>query len=160
MPASKGHAWSCWWSFFLFFLKIFFFPFFSSQSPSVHSYIFFVVGPSSCGMWDAASAWLDEQCHVRAQDSNQRNTGLPAAEHMNLTTQPRGQPLLVVCLEVSRALLSPLGRAQHSLWFTPVGLGRGFWCSGPGILLPEHPAVCTQPAVGGTPAGAQLAKVC
>uniref|UniRef100_A0A3Q2GTD1 15-oxoprostaglandin 13-reductase n=1 Tax=Equus caballus TaxID=9796 RepID=A0A3Q2GTD1_HORSE len=31
-------------------------------------------------MWDVASAWLDEQCHVCAQDSNQRNTGPPAAE--------------------------------------------------------------------------------
>ena len=50
------------------------------------------MGPSSCGTWDAASAWFDEQCHVRAQDSNQRNTGPPAAEHTNLTTRPRGQP--------------------------------------------------------------------
>src|SRR3712207_1760041 len=58
----------------IFFLKILFFPF-SPQSPPVHSCIFFVVGSSSCGMWDAASAWFDEQCHVRAQDSNQRNIG-------------------------------------------------------------------------------------
>ena len=43
-------------------------------------------------MWDAASAWSDEQYHVRAQDSNQRNTAPPAAEHANLTTRPRGQP--------------------------------------------------------------------
>ena len=57
--------------FFIFiFLKILFFSF-SPQSPQVHSCIFFVVGPPSCGMWDAAPAWLDEQCHVRAQDSNQ-----------------------------------------------------------------------------------------
>ena len=46
-------------------------------------------------MWDAASAWLDEQCHVRAQDLNQRNTGPPAAERANPTTRPRGQPLEV-----------------------------------------------------------------
>ena len=32
--------------------------------------MFLVVGPSSCGMWDAASAWLDVQCHVRTQDPN------------------------------------------------------------------------------------------
>uniref|UniRef100_A0A9L0S1S4 Ubiquitin conjugating enzyme E2 E2 n=1 Tax=Equus caballus TaxID=9796 RepID=A0A9L0S1S4_HORSE len=44
-------------------------------------------------LWDAASVWFDEQCHVRTQDSNQRKTGPPAAEHANLTTQPRGQPL-------------------------------------------------------------------
>ena len=74
---------------FSFFLS--FFPF-SPQSPLVRSCIFLAVGPSSCGMWDAASAWSDEQCHVRAQDSNQRNTGPPAAERANPTTRPRGQP--------------------------------------------------------------------
>ena len=72
--------------------KDFIFSFFSPK-PLVHSCIIFIVGPSSCGMWDAASAWFDEQCHVCAQDSHQRNTGPPAAEHANLTTQPRGQPL-------------------------------------------------------------------
>ena len=36
-----------------------------------------VVGPSSCGMCDATSAWSDEQCHVRTQDLNQRNPGPP-----------------------------------------------------------------------------------
>ena len=80
-------------SFFLFFfLRFYFFPFFP-QSPPVHSCIFFVVGPSSCGMWDAASVWFDEQRHVHAQDSNQRNTGPPAAESANSTTGPWGQPL-------------------------------------------------------------------
>ena len=47
---------------FFFYLR-FYFSFFS-QRPPVHSYVFLVVGPSSCGMWDAASAWLDEPCHV------------------------------------------------------------------------------------------------
>ena len=75
-----------------FFFKILFFPF-SPQSPPAHSCALFAVGSSSCGMWDAASAWSDEQCHVRAQDSNQRNTGPPAAECANLTTRPRGHPL-------------------------------------------------------------------
>ena len=55
---------------YFFFLDFLFFSF-SPQSPPVHSCIFFIVGPSSCDMWDAASAWFDEQCHVRAQDSNQ-----------------------------------------------------------------------------------------
>ena len=72
-----------------FFLKIFIFSFFSPKAP-VHSCVFFVVGSSSCGMWDAASAWSDEQCHVRAQDSNQQNTGPPAVERANLTTRPQG----------------------------------------------------------------------
>ena len=76
----------------LFFFLRFYFFLFLHKAPPVHSCIFFVVGPSSCGMWDATSAWFDEQCHVHAQDSNQRNTGPPAAERGNLTTRPRGQP--------------------------------------------------------------------
>ena len=73
-------------------MKDIFFPLFLPKAPPGRSCIFFIVGPSSCGMWDAASAWPDEQCHVRAQDSNQRNTGPPAAECAELTTRPWGQP--------------------------------------------------------------------
>ena len=58
----------------LFFLNDFIFPF-SPQSPLVHSCAFSVVGPSSCGTWDAASARLDEHCHVHTQDSNWWNPG-------------------------------------------------------------------------------------
>ena len=45
------------------FFKDFRFPS-SPQSPPVHSHIdiFLVVGPSTCGRWDATSAWLDEWC--------------------------------------------------------------------------------------------------
>src|SRR3712207_8288287 len=43
---------------------------FAPQSPPVRSCAFLAVGPSSCGMWDAASAWPDEWCHVCAQDLN------------------------------------------------------------------------------------------
>ena len=42
----------------LFLFLRFYFSFFS-QSPHVHSCVFLVVGPSSCGMWDTASAWLE-----------------------------------------------------------------------------------------------------
>ena len=46
----------------MFFLNFFFLRFylftFSPQSSLVHSCVFLVVGPSSCGMWDATSAWL------------------------------------------------------------------------------------------------------
>ena len=87
-----------------FLLLFFFLYFFSPQSPQVHSCIFFVVGPSSCGMWDAASAWVDEPCHVRTQGSNQRNTGPPAAECGNLTTRPRGQPLIIFKLYINSIL--------------------------------------------------------
>ena len=96
--------------FFFFFFKILFFPF-SPQSPPVHSCIFFVGGPSSCGMWDAASAWFDEQCHVHAQDLNQRNTGPPAAERANSTTQPRGQPPF--CLIYTLLSLSQNTTSNH-----------------------------------------------
>ena len=84
-----------------------FFPF-SPQSPPVHSFIFFIVGPSSCGMWDAASTWFEEQCHVRAQDSNQRNTGPPAVELSNLTTRPRGQSLDISWLTSKVSRICPL----------------------------------------------------
>ena len=57
-------------SFFLFFFFLRFYFSFFSQSPPVRSCVFLVVGPSNCGMWDATSAWLDEWCHVHAQDSN------------------------------------------------------------------------------------------
>ena len=40
-------------------------------------------------MWEAASAWPDEQCHVRAQDPNGQNPG-PPKRSMNLTTWPWG----------------------------------------------------------------------
>ena len=36
----------------------------------VYFSLYLVVGLSSYGMWDAASAWPDEQCHVCAQDLN------------------------------------------------------------------------------------------
>src|SRR3712207_6933106 len=77
---------------------------------------------SSCGMWDAASAWSDEQCHVRAQDSNQRNTGPPAAERANLTTGPRGQPQeteFLACPKISSLSRSEerrVGKECRSRW--------------------------------------------
>ena len=86
---------------FLFF-KIFIFFLFLPKAPPVHSCIFFVVGPSSWGMWDAASPWFDGQCHVHAQDWNQRNTGLPAVERANLTTRPRGQPQNILMIEQTK----------------------------------------------------------
>ena len=63
-------------------LRIFFFRFkknfpFSPQRPLVHIVYVLVVGPSSCGMWDAASAWLDERCHVCPQDPNWQNPRPP-----------------------------------------------------------------------------------
>ena len=97
---------------FLFFLKIF-----------VRSCIFFVAGPSCCGMWDAASAWFDEQCHDCAQDSNQQNTGLPAVERKNLTTRPRGQPpFWVISIELfvvhgSFLLLFPISDSSCPVLF-------------------------------------------
>ena len=52
---------------FFFFLLLLFLP----KATQVHNCIFLVVGPSGCAMWEATSAWPDEQCHVCAQDPNQ-----------------------------------------------------------------------------------------
>ena len=59
-----------------FFFKDFIFSFFSPKPPGTELCIL-VVSPSSCGMWDAASEWLDERCHVRTQDSNWQSPGPP-----------------------------------------------------------------------------------
>ena len=50
-----------------------FFSAFSLKIPPAHSWVFLVLGPFSCSMWDAASPWLDERC----QDLNQWNPGPP-----------------------------------------------------------------------------------
>ena len=59
---------------FFFFLNILLFLFLP-KAPQYIVVFFSVVGFSSCDMWDAASAWLDKQCHVCAQDPNQWNPG-------------------------------------------------------------------------------------
>ena len=58
----------------------FFFPFFLSLKPPGTQLYIPVVSVSGCAMWDAISAWPDEQCHVCAQDPNQRNPGPAKAE--------------------------------------------------------------------------------
>src|SRR3712207_7331429 len=78
--------------------------------PILHSCIFFVVGSSSCGTWDAASAWSDEQCHVRAQDSNRRNTGPPAVERANLRSEEHTSELQSRQYLVCRLLLEKKNR--------------------------------------------------
>src|SRR3712207_7010981 len=75
---------------------------FSPQSPPVHSCIFLVVGPSSCGMWDAASVWFDAQHHVGTQDSNQRNTGLPVARSEEHTSELQSRQYIVCRLLLAK----------------------------------------------------------
>ena len=99
----------------VFFLKILIFFTFSPQSPPVLCCIFLVVGPSSCGMWDAASVWFDEQCHDRAQDLNWWNTGPPATEHVNLTTRPQGQPQLKVFFNLSPSCIKCISSGVSGL---------------------------------------------
>ena len=48
-----------------FLLLLFYLP----KPPCTQLYILFAC-PSSCGMWDAASTWTDEWCHVCTQDPN------------------------------------------------------------------------------------------
>ena len=43
-------------------------------------------------MWDAATAWLDEQCVGPQLGSEPVNPGMPEVECANLTTMPLGQP--------------------------------------------------------------------
>ena len=45
------------------------------------------MGPSSCGTWDATSAWLDERCHVHAQSPNWWN---PGPRKRSVGTEPLG----------------------------------------------------------------------
>ena len=72
-----------------------FFCFFSPNPPSTQLYIL-VVGPSSCGTWDAFSAWLDERCHAGAQDPNWRNPGPHELNHS--ATGPAPQQILIVVI--------------------------------------------------------------
>ena len=111
---------------YLFFFIFYFFPF-SPQSPPVHSCIFLVVGPSSCGMWGTASAWLDEWYHVRTQDLNQRNTGPPAVEQVNLTTWPQGWPQIS---STSYSLTDTLGLCsspEELFWLHFISCMRFYW---------------------------------
>ena len=55
----------------------FFFLLFLPKSPQNMVVYFLVVGPSSCGIWDAASTQPYEQCHGCAQDLNLGNPGPP-----------------------------------------------------------------------------------
>ena len=86
-------GWFDWSVFLLFcFLKIFYFFLFLPKAPQ-----YIVVYSLLCVLLVVACGTLpqrgfNEQCHVCAQDSNQWNTGPPAAECANLTTRPRGQP--------------------------------------------------------------------
>ena len=103
---------------------------FSPQIPPVHSCIILVLGTSGSGMWDAASAWLDEQCHVRAQDLNQWNPGLPK---WSVRTSPLGHgagpwttdsfwilpvyPLMYFfCLEISFIISHHFSLICFNLW--------------------------------------------
>uniref|UniRef100_F6Y548 Leucine rich repeat containing 75A n=1 Tax=Equus caballus TaxID=9796 RepID=F6Y548_HORSE len=69
-------------------------------------------------MWDAASAWPDEPCHIHAQDLNQRNTGPPAAEWANLTTRPWGLPQAAVFFKAPRdsSVQESQLESGHSPW--------------------------------------------
>src|SRR3712207_8625918 len=74
-----------------------------------HSCMFLVVGPSSGGMWDAASAWLDERCHVRTQDSNRRNPGLPQdRKSTRLNSSHANISYAVFCLKKKTIVYSAL----------------------------------------------------
>ena len=66
--------------------------FFFSLKPSSTQLYILIVGPSGSAMWDAASAWPDEQCHVRDLGSELVKPWATEAERTNLRTRPRGRP--------------------------------------------------------------------
>ena len=77
------------------------FCFISPNAPCTQLYIL-VAGPASCGMWDAASTWPDERCHVCAQDPCLRPGSEPwaaTAERVNITTRPQSRPHVSCILE-------------------------------------------------------------
>ena len=96
-------------------------------------------------MWDATSPWFHEQCHVRAPDANQRNTGPPAAERANLTTQPRGQPPSLHFFnltEMSFSLLGPSGTpgiSKRAAESSPNERIDSTWGCPEGIIVPVLP---------------------
>ena len=49
--------------------------FFSPNPPSIWLYIFLVVGPASCGMWDTPSTWPDKWSHVYTEDPTGETPG-------------------------------------------------------------------------------------
>ena len=67
---------SCTLRIFLIFIYFLFFLFLPKAPQYIVVYLL-VVDPFNYGMWDAASEWPAELCHVRAQDSNRRNPGPP-----------------------------------------------------------------------------------
>ena len=74
-------------------LDFFLFPaFFSPNPPSTWLYVI-VVGPSSCGMWDAASAWSDLAVPRLCPGSEPAKPWDAEAERANLTTRPGCWPL-------------------------------------------------------------------
>ena len=73
----------------------------TTAPPPAELYIL-VVGPSGCVIWDAASAWLDERCHVHARDLNWWNHR-PQKQSMGTKGQRDG-PMhhLVFCVIFSK----------------------------------------------------------
>ena len=67
--------------------------FFSLNPPSTELYIL-VVGPSSCGMWDAASMWPDDWRPCLRPGFEPAKPWVTVAECANLTTRPQGWPLI------------------------------------------------------------------
>ena len=103
--------------------------FFSLQSPSTWLYVL-VVSPSSSSVWDAATAWLDEQCVDLCPGSELVNVGA-----CKLNQTPPGQPLTdtsccsILLLRCSHSTLQgknekPNKASESIFWqYSPVGSG-------------------------------------
>ena len=68
--------------------KKFFFLLFLPLSPQ-YIVVYLVVGPSSCGISDAASAWPDVRCHVRPEDLNPMKPWAAELNHSVVGPDPK-----------------------------------------------------------------------
>ena len=71
-------------------------------------------------MWEATSAWLDEQCRVHARDANRQNPLAAKSEHVNLSTRPWGRPLL------------------HAFFMADSKICLCSWCFAVSLLISKH----------------------
>src|SRR3712207_7463903 len=77
--------------------------------------LFLVVGPSSCGMWDATSAWPYEQCDDRTQDPNWRNSAnLTDRKSTRLNSSHANISYAVFCLKKKKKKTSYVSISLHN----------------------------------------------
>ena len=90
--------------------KKFFLRKISPELTSVPIFLSFICGTPT-------TAWRVKKCHVRTQDLELVNPGRREAERVNLTTVPRGRPLIPVFL-----VFTPRNSSECSFVLIPKGM--------------------------------------